>query len=687
MRHIEQLLTVHRRSLSHDPYVVLLGPTGKRLWAEALEPVPGFRGAIDVIHKMNLPLLFTIENDFAPVCEPVQCVWRPDRLTQEWHRSGLSFQEKKYITWEDCAVSHMMWRNLTGGAVVLRLRLPERTVVDSPHGYQIQMAHAASHPELFTGMTLADGDTIEISAACAVGIVGDQGEAELGNLANTWAKRPPVESLEAHHDAYYRFFDEAPCLQSDDPLLEKTWAYRWFLLRHNLMRPGIGHLQHAFFSEGRSHKMGKTPYAPTGWEFSKLIPLSVPMHLVDMRWHGNASFLADVVETMLDNQDAQGLFRCAYVDRHLAAYSNFFGWAVYQAVLAHGNLALARRALPALKRQVQGWQTAYGRQRDALMVETVHQLTGKEYQPGYWAFTGYPDDPTDPAGVTPLARVDKSVYHLQNVRGVAALCHLLGDPQAGAYDKLAVSIATDINAKMWDGSTTFYHDLHHQTDEKAPDKHVVGFYPYWADGVGDAHPEGLTHLFGPDFATRCPFPSVATDSALYAPAGGWKGYFFKGRNGCVWNGPTWPYTNAVLLDALGSQSLRSGHRYDAAFADFFRAYSFLHYEGRNLDRPGLVEHYNSQTGEALSGEVDYLHSYWIDLVMRYLAGLQPDTEALHVSPLAMGLTSFSIEGIPFRGRRVDIQHEKGTHIVEVDGRRVAELAPGAQASIPIPMQA
>ena len=54
-------LTLPGRSLRTCPGKYMLGPTGARLSADVLAPVPGFEGRLDLIHKMNLPLLYAVD--------------------------------------------------------------------------------------------------------------------------------------------------------------------------------------------------------------------------------------------------------------------------------------------------------------------------------------------------------------------------------------------------------------------------------------------------------------------------------------------------------------------------------------------------------------------------------------------------------------------------------------------------
>lgn len=60
-------------------------------------------------------------------------------------------------------------------------------------------------------------------------------------------------------------------------------------------------------------------------------------------------------------------------------------------------------------------------------------------------------------------------------------------PDADAYHEQAESIRADILQKMWDVESAFFYDLHHETDEKAQVKNIVGFYPAWAQVIDGEH--------------------------------------------------------------------------------------------------------------------------------------------------------------------------------------------------------
>ncbi len=696
-RRIDEVLASGRRSLRTRPKGSLLGSTGARLWADYLDTAPGFTGAVDFIHKLNIPSLFTVTSGFRFDTEPCTINWMPSHLTLDYKGANAQFSESKFITWNDSAVSCQRWQNTGEKDIVLQLRTntklaqeqdSERLVSgkfqSEKRGFTILTAIAVSDPRLIQGIVLKPGDTVELVIAAALGLEGTEELTELQGRAKGYTDQRIEAVLNAQKSEYQAWFDQAPMFTSNEALLNKTWDYRWFLLRHNLADPRYGQMQHPVFYEGRSHKMTKTPYAPEGWEFSKMIPLTTPMHLLENRWYNHDTYCKGVMRTMEASQDDEGLYNCLFVDDTLHSYSNFFAWSVYQTYLVHRDEAMVASMLPSIKKQVLGESKVYGTSNDKLLIEYNHKRTGKEYQPSYWYFHDYPKDcmTMEPDKYTPLKRVDRSVYHYLNTLGVARLCEVMGDPEAKDFLALAETIKQHINEKMWDETERFYYDLHPETDEKALVKNIVGFYPHWAGITELEHHEMFIDLFDPnEFNTPAPFPSVSADCPVYAPEGGWQGNFIKGRNGCVWNGPTWPYTNSIVLDALANASKRNNHAYDERFSYFLREYSWLHYDRRDFDKPYLVEHYNSQTGEAISDEVDYNHSYYIDLMIRHVVGLNVEQDRLILDPIQTGLTYFELDRITAAGRSIrvtyaqpglkDAPYDPGLRLY-VDGREVLQ---------------
>jgi hypothetical protein len=670
---------------------LVLGSTGARLWADYLEEMPGFVGAIDFIHKVNIPTLFSVSNSSGVPASPADVQWRPSHATVRQSWGGLRLLERKFISWDDCAVSLQAWTNNGDSAIELLIAVDSDWMLapdaagfawgerDMPNrqGLRLRAAVATDDLRLWSGLWLAPGEQVEIRVAAAVGVTIADSTDTLRARTTGWIGALPDDLLTRQISEYEEWFSAAPSFRSSDPLLDRTWSYRWFLLRHNLAHPGLGQLPGPTVYEGRSHKMTKTPWRPGGWEFSKLIPLSSPLQLMDARWYADPALGSDILAAAVAAQGPDGLLYSRTIDQTFSYYCNFLGWAAAEYAQLHG-VDPVRPALNALKRQVRSELELRTPDADNLPVQTVHQRTGKEYQPSYWYFHGFPDDPKEPSTYTPLKRVDQAIYQHLNAAGVARLCAAAADPAEREFADIAAATATAVLSKQWDPDTGFFYDLHHETDAKALVRNVVGLYPWWAGITTDEHLDGFQDAFAADkFGTPWPLPSVSADCPVFAPAGGWNGQFLKGRNGCMWNGPTWPYTNSIALDAVGRTSRTYGHGFDGLFADLLHSYCLLHFQQHDGRTPYLVEHYDSRTGEPLSDEPDYLHSYLIDLIVRYVAGLTAAPDRIVVEPLDIGLTHFTLEGIVAAGHRISVTYQRHANAepagltLTVDGAVVA----------------
>lgn len=671
---IDEILHGNRRRLRNQPEKILMDANGLRLWADYMEVAPGFTGRFDFIHKINIPSLFSVECSGIEYYEPARIQWEPSNVELRFQKEGIFLRENKFITLEDAAVSCMIWENY--GKNSFTVRLTPGTLdgtFDTTYGQKLAVRFFCNGEEIrqeqsFQIWEIPPQSRLELCIAAQICLEGEGERMRCAceKIMNDY--RDVRNALANQKRAYQKWFDKVPEFISSDPMIDKTWAYRWYILRHNMMKPEIGNLKEVYFCEGRSHKMTKEPYHPEGWEFTKLIPLSVPMHLLDLRWYGEKEYATSILHVMRDNQDENGEFRCAKVDWHGNPYANFFGWAVWQYYLVSGERTFAEEALPIVKRQVQAWMRSYGNEKDALLTQYVHQLTGMEYQPSYWYFHDYPKDCRDEQTFTPVKRVDRNVYHYLNALAVSMLCDVCGDTEGERYRILAEQIKRDILEKMWDEETGYFYDLHYRTNEKAFVKNIVGVFPFFGGITGDRHRKCMETLMTDEFDTPCPFPSVSTKCPVFTGEGGWQGQFFKGRNGCIWNGPAWPFANSIVLDGMGGESQRCGHIWDEAFKKYFKKFTSMHYYGGDGVLPYLVEHYNSLTGECISDDVDYSHSYYIDLVIRYIAGVSVEENQITVDPVNIGLDYFSLKNLIIRGHRVDICFDRhGVLSAALDG--------------------
>ena len=666
---IAQMLSSWSRTLPGSPDQWMLGPTGKRLWMDYLDPAPGFAGRADFIHKMNIPLLFSVgrRGRAEGTLSPLRALWRPDE-SQFFHESpGLSFSERKLITWEDQALSLQTWENRGQEPLALTLLLPPGAALGKPfpfpcrqHGITPVLLVKSSEAWRQGSIILTPGEKRSFLVCGAVGLPGE--EAAMAEGLNALLARGDYEALmEEKHREYLRWFDGVPDFACDEGSMTACWYYRFYILRKNLCQPGMGRLPGPCFYEGRSHRMRKTPYETQGWEFSRLIPLSTPLQVTDARWMRGGEAARAALEALTHCLDENGVFAVASADECRKEYAHYAAWALYLYYTVHGDADFVRRVLPAFKTDA---RNVYARCRrgDSLQIERTHQLTGKEYQPSFWFFGAdcFPKTvkPAQ-AGYTPLKRVDRSVYTYLNFLGLSRLCRLTDDPDADYFAAEAEKIKSDILEKMWDSPSRCFYDLHFETDEKAFVKNIVAFYPLWAEITEEAHLPIFEYLLsGQYFALGSGFASTAADCPVFSENGGWRGDYIKGPHGCMWNGPSWPYTTGIVLDALARQSKKHGHAYDGAFEKHLREYTLEHFSPESPDTPMLVEFYDSRTGAPLSLEPDYNHSFYADLIVRHLAGIEPEEAGVRFHPLRTERKWFSLLGLYVRCHRIDVYYQR-----------------------------
>lgn len=676
---IDAALSGPHRGLRTRPGSLLLGPTGRRLWADYLDDLPGFRGCLDYVHKLNVPMLFGVVPDVAVDVGRSRGRWRPSHLSTQQSFGELSLEEHRFVTWTDEAVSVQTWVNHGSRPVTLRAVFDEQwcsrdgdAVAGSrhiaAHGFTLQLRVRASDPRAWDGVVVAPGEEYRLQVVASLRHTSDEGADPRIDKGSTWDPADPG-LLERQVAEYQRWFDDVPSLESSSPALDRVWAYRWYVLRSSLAVPEMGRLPGMTAYEGRSHKMTKDPWRPSGWEFTKLIPLSTPFHLLDLRWRTEARTGVEVMSSVPPVQGADGQLYSGTTTTTMKEYASFFGHAVAQFARVQGRTCVPEPVVETARRQVLGERAALGAGADDLPVQADHKRTGKEYQPSYWYFHDFPPDPKDPATFTPLKRVDRAVYQYLNATGVAELA-----ARSGVADEemtaLAASTARSVMTKQWHATDGFFLDLHHRTDEPARVRNVVGFYPWWAGLTDERHLEGLRAALAPDaFGTPLPFPSVAVDCPAFRPQGGWMGHFLKGRNGCMWDGPAWPYTTGLVLDGVADAAQRHAQPDLAeAFSRALWPYVASHFRDGDLDVPYLVEHYDPLTGEPLSDEPDYSHSSLIDLLVRRVVGVQPRAEGWWLAPIGVGVDRLVVRELPV-----------GQHVIEValdDGGRSATLTCG-----------
>lgn len=129
----------------------------------------------------------------------------------------------------------------------------------------------------------------------------------------------------------------------------------------------------------------------------------------------------------------------------------------------------------------------------------------------------------------------------------------------------------------------------------------------------------------------------------------------------MWNGPTWPHANSLVLSAM-ARTLRENERAQLAlkrehFWELFDSFTRAQFRNQQMDRPWTGEFYRGDNAEWKTAERDYFHSTWLDVLVGDVIGIAAeDSPRLVVSPLIppRKLSHFLLDGQPYRGHDITV---------------------------------
>jgi hypothetical protein len=202
--------------------------------------------------------------------------------------------------------------------------------------------------------------------------------------------------------------------------------------------------------------------------------------------------------------------------------------------------------------------------------------------------------------------------------------------------RLADETRNAVLASMWDPRDHWFHSLRAADFAKAPAKEIVGLYPFYfgLPPAGKGFEAAWATALDPAlFWTPWPLASAAKDCPAY-DQNGWP--VGPGGSGCMWNGPTWPHANSIVMEAM-AQTLR--HYAPCALTrekllELFTSFTRAQYRDQNPRYPWTGEFYNGGDGRWKTDQRDYNHSAWIDPLISDLIGLVPRADdVLEIDPL------------------------------------------------------
>ncbi len=440
-----------------------------------------------------------------------------------------------------------------------------------------------------------------------------------------------------------------PSFACSDPYLERYYWYRWYGLRLNSIRPGVGNYRWPTVCEGIGF-------------FHEPITYSAQCHVRELRWLRDPSHARGVLRTIFDHQKPDGALNGRVYVNHLQGtdfYHANWGDALLALDAVRPDDAFVAELYPSLARHAD-WLVATRDADGTGMIDVVDQYeTGQEYMSRYQVV----DDRADAYGWENRIRlkgIDVTVYAYALLRCLARICERAGAAADRAqWEQLAERTADAVRTRMWDGDRGMFSDVDPRTMTRTGVAAAVCFYPYFTDLATEEHVPGLErNLLDPRrFWTDYPVPSSALDDPWFNAVAEWKGK----RHVCPWNGRVWPMTNSHVMEALGRWGDAAHPRLRAAAGEFLPRFVRMMFHDGDVGRPNCFEHYNPFTGAASTyrGIDDYQHSWVVDLIIQYACGVRVAHDRVVIDPIPMGLDFFELRRLQVGALELGVRLDGG----------------------------
>ena len=454
------------------------------------------------------------------------------------------------------------------------------------------------------------------------------------------------DPIEVSRVNWEEFFASVPYFTCSDPYLEKYYWYRWFGLRLNAIDTGGAFkLPYPCVYEGINK----------GW-FRHQITYSSQVLAYDLRWWAGADHAKGALLNFIANQREDGSFPGGIITsarlENRGFYHGNWGWMVRQLHRLTGDEEFIAEVYEPLVHYVEYFQRERDREGSHLYDVIDQSETGQEYMSRYL----FADPEADHWGRFRLKGVDATVYIYELYRNLAWMAKRLGRLEEAVHWAEEAQLTKEaVLSQMWDSKMEMFVDVLPFTGQRSSVKAVTCFYPFLTDIAGPEHLGAIhKHMLNPrEFWTEYPMPSSSLDDPQFSAEGEWKGR----RHNCPWNGRSWLMTNSHAMEALARAAQRLDPDLKGQAVELInRCIRMLFLDG-DLARPTSYEYYNPLNGKApfFRGTDDYMHSWIVDLIIRYVVGLQVEDEGrIIIDPLPFNLDHFTLENAQVRGKRVKI---------------------------------
>ena len=493
-------------------------------------------------------------------------------------------------------------------------------------------------------ITVAAHGTLPVTFACAFAPSAD---AAAANLKRTLADPDP---LGTNRKAWRHFYTaEVPRFDCSDQRLTALYAFRWFLLKFSTAGGDLGGLKYPVDLEGRE-------------AFQTYCCYSAPFMAFDLNWADDPRVgfgqLMNMSHVAYDDGRfpwyATPLTNHVPVDHASATGQSLLPWTAWKFYLVHGDKKMLAEFYPAMKKNMDWWIADRDPDGNGLFTIADQLETGMDDLHRRWK-NGKPKR---------YEAIDASSYCYMNLTAVANMARELGKTDdANYYAGYARKTAAAVQNILWDPTLERYRDRNPDNGERTDYNSITIFYPMFA-GIGGDKDVAVArrYLLNPkEYWTAYPVPALSQTDPEFDPEHRY------------WAGLTWPATNSHVFEGLANLAKTRDRTLLPDAAELFRRMLALHLR----PDPDFYEHYNPLDGRPLSSFRDYMHSWWIDTIVRQVAGFDVnDDGSVTVDALPLGLTSFSLRGVAFRTHQVDVVWQADGGLTVTSDGKVILRQPG-----------
>jgi hypothetical protein len=433
-------------------------------------------------------------------------------------------------------------------------------------------------------------------------------------------------------------FDRAPAFRCSDPYVEHCYWYRWSCL--GLLAAG---------SRGVCEGTGM---------LHRLTSDAAACHARELRWMREPDMartaVREVLASIRDDGTLPSQLRGA---RSPAAANTFTDWggAVLALDAVHPDDGFVAEAYVALARHAR-W----------ILMERASGTGLIEVMRGEVAF----DDPDRWRKNSRLCGVDAAVSTYALLIALGRLALRAQSPRdAPEWDQAATRLAAAVREQMWDVEWKLFRDVHPKTGKRVGPRSAVCFYPYRTDLADARHLGGLEEsLLDPDaFWTTFPVATAPANDVRFSRIGARAGV----RGDAPYSGPVVPLVNSHVIDALARVARAYAPHLRPHVAHLVSRTIRMFFDGADPVRIGSHEYYDPVEGRASVHRPasDSTHSWIIDAIMQYVAGIRPHEGGLTIDPMPFGLELVDVTGVRLRERTVDVRIEGDRVAATIDGVR------------------